>query len=275
MSKHKRLALLTREPATHRHRPEPSRPQSAPTVHVSQGPTVMQASRMLDDQYSLAERRSLVRQVGAVLGNRELQSVLQGQQSTAKRIAQRGGDVSAMALRPTHNAVQLGGRRRSRAKARTVFRLRNKRYSIRAKSLAGAIAAMTKKYGAEEWGSCKWYPRPRIAFDKETDTLIGIVLNVKIVITMPRWSGVSRQSKAVQTEWKAFSKALLEHEKGHEKLVRTHLGKLVQSLLGKNKEDARSAYESALKALKTASEAYDKRTKHGRTQGAVIDSTIK
>lgn len=275
MSKHKRFALLAREPVAHRRKPDRPRSEAAPTSHTFQGTAVVQASRLLDEQLSAGQRRLLIRQLGTVRGNHDVQSVVRGQQSAHRRTAQPGLDAPATAAQPTRNAVQLGGKRRARAKARTAFRLRNKRYSIRAKSLAGAISAMTLKYGAEEWGSCKWYPRPRFRFDKETDTLTHMVLNVKIVITMPRWPGVGRRSKAVQKEWKDFTKALLEHEQGHEKLVRAHLGKLAGTLVGKNKEDARSAYESALEALKTASEAYDKRTKHGRTQGAVIDSTIK
>jgi predicted secreted Zn-dependent protease len=275
MSKHKRFAILTREAAAQQRRRDRPRPAATPTRQMTQGPVVAQASRLPDHPLSPTQRRSLVQRLGTVRGNRDLQSLLHRSGTANGTIAQRSRERPAAAVQPTSNVVQLGRRRRTKPTARTVFRVRNKHYSIRAKSLSGAVAAMTKQYGADEWGSCKWHPRPRFAFDKQTDTVIRMVINVRIVITMPRWASVSRRSQAVQKEWKSFYQALLTHEQGHEKLVRTHLGKLARSLIGKNREDAKSEYESALQALETASKAYDTRTKHGRTQGTIIDTTIK
>jgi len=275
MSKHKRFALLTREQAVHKRTPDRADLEAVTTVHTVPGPAVLQASRLLGDQLSPAQRRSLIRQLGTVRGNRHLQTLVRGSEAVEDAADLRDQASPAVTIHPTTNAVQLNGRRRSRPKAKTVFRPSSRSYSFKATSLAKAIKAMTAKYGADEWGSCKWYPRPRFSFIKRDGTILSMVLTVRIVITMPRWKDVGKRSQAVQKEWNRFYAALLLHEQGHEKLVRAHLSKLPRSLVGKDRTQAHSDYQAALQALQDASDAYDGQNDHGRKQGTMIDTTIK
>jgi len=99
-------------------------------------------------------------------------------------------------------------------------------------------------------------------------------VNVGIGVTLPKLSDHSKLSAAAKAEWNRFLERLKAHEQGHIDLVRKHLGGLAESMPGSRRQQ-RDAFRSAERELKKASAAYDKQTRHGATQGALLDTSIR
>jgi predicted secreted Zn-dependent protease len=111
----------------------------------------------------------------------------------------------------------------------------------------------------------------------EQCTLTSFTTTVDVVTTLPRWSG-NRGDIALAQRWDRYRRALEEHEKGHAQ-VGIRAAEAIQSELSKVPPHATCAdlqivIESRVKGiLEGAREEeadYDRRTKHGTTQGAVF-----
>lgn len=120
-------------------------------------------------------------------------------------------------------------------------------------------------------------------------------LNWPCTITMPKCSSVSKLSKPAQKEWKRYMGCLETHETAHvpeyEKEIKA-IAAEIEALRGNaTNADENKAKKAAFDALaktfttdysqakndarlEANAEAYDKKTKHGKTQGAVLDTSI-
>jgi predicted secreted Zn-dependent protease len=114
-------------------------------------------------------------------------------------------------------------------------------------------------------------------------------LEYSFIIRFPNWSNYKSLSKAIINEWERFTKCLWVHERGHEKIaipiVKEYLKKFQSfniasaSCASDAEKDLRSQIESLGKLMEAefteASKNYDIKTRHGRTQGAKLQTNIR
>jgi predicted secreted Zn-dependent protease len=133
-----------------------------------------------------------------------------------------------------------------------------------------AVAATVSQM--QEAAKTEWFPR---YVSETTGGLISsVTVTVKTRVTMPDWSGYATVSQAEKDEWDRFCAALRAHEQGHIQLVLDNLSGIDEQLVGKSASDAAQAWSDALAGLKSASDAYDDSTDHGRNQGTTIDISV-
>jgi len=129
-----------------------------------------------------------------------------------------------------------------------------------------------------------------------TATLKGGTLTCNTTTTIPKLASDKDLSDAAKKEWKRFLSKVQVHEDGHAdsylKLAKTISDELNAMSGTGNGKDERSAQAAAVKDLtdqikktysgsgslgervKDDAKAYDTKTKHGATQGAVLDTSI-
>ena len=115
-------------------------------------------------------------------------------------------------------------------------------------------------------------------------------------ITTPKLASEKDLSSDALTEWKRFLSKVMVHEQGHAASYLELAGKMADEFnaltatgTGKDEKSAQAAAQKALVALmgttyggnvlgnriKADAAAYDAKTKHGATQGAVLDASIE
>ena len=91
-----------------------------------------------------------------------------------------------------------------------------------------------------------------------------------IEMTLPRLAAGVTLSRSEQAEWDRYYKALLGHERNHALMAVRAAGALQSALREAGScETAKSAADRVLAPLREASAEYDRRTRHGFTEGAV------
>lgn len=140
---------------------------------------------------------------------------------------------------------------------------------VQASTLAGVADAISQM---EEAAKTEWFPAYK--YDTTDEAVSGAVVTVKTKVTMPLWSGYTNVSQGQKDEWDRFMVALRTHEQGHLDLVSEGLSNVDGSLVGLSVNDAKKAWADALDALRSASDAYDAATDHGRNEGTIIDAGV-
>jgi len=119
-------------------------------------------------------------------------------------------------------------------------------------------------------------------------------LRYGFVFRFPDWTNVARLTTPVQTEWARYTSCLWVHEQGHVATAMTVLQQFLteyQNLrIGGAGSSAQAAEANAQRTLRTqvsevfnrlafrnqqASDRYDARTRHGRTQGAQLRTNLR
>lgn len=119
-------------------------------------------------------------------------------------------------------------------------------------------------------------------------------LRYGFVFRFPDWTNVGRLTTPVQTEWSRYTSCLWVHEQGHVATAMTVLQQFLteyQNLrIGGTGSSAQAAEANAQRTLRTqvsevfnrlafrnqqASDRYDARTRHGRTQGAQLRTNLR
>ena len=142
-------------------------------------------------------------------------------------------------------------------------------YNINGHSLAAVAEAISQK---DEAGMTEWFPR----YDYEVtgDNLSSVTVTVRTKITMPQWTEYRSACQLEKDEWDRFVTALETHEQGHIDLIVQYLSNVDSQMLGQSLSDAKQAWEDCLASLRSASEAYDRQSNHGRNQGTIIDTSV-
>lgn len=158
-------------------------------------------------------------------------------------------------------------------------------YDVRG-STAGELKEGMKIYGVR-WNDGKrydaftgWYVEWGYVFNSMGNLCAIEKVSTKVSVTyfLPRWKDSDGADPGLQERWDRFIDALRRHEEGHKEIA-------VEAALEIEKGVARlNSYKgcNALRNIADATaqeiiqifiaqqEAYDERTKHGRTQGAVF-----
>ena len=129
-------------------------------------------------------------------------------------------------------------------------------------------------------GKTKWDVQWKFKHEQQgvTCAIKGVAVAVGIAQTLPRWRGEAKGAPALKTRWRQFVDALTRHEDGH-KQHGLAAGKEIETALlaakpASNCEDltvaANSAAEAIVKRYQKLDEDYDRKTEHGRSQGATL-----
>jgi len=126
------------------------------------------------------------------------------------------------------------------------------------------------------------YTRCKIDWKYTTDSsgadcrLASLNIKTDITITVPTLAAPAKGGEVLQTHWKTYLKALLEHENGHRAIGLAAAAEIRKRLTALGPASDRNALAKTIKreAEKVLSEfqkrqdEYDKTTDNGRTQGA-------
>ena len=89
-------------------------------------------------------------------------------------------------------------------------------------------------------------------------------------VTLPRLVNVSSLSDGIQREWTRYLAGIEEHEKGHLLNAWTRRDDVLTAIKNATCDTANDAAKAVLKEINQADVDYDRRTDHGRRQGATF-----
>jgi len=111
-----------------------------------------------------------------------------------------------------------------------------------------------------------------------TCSLKDVVVAVGISRTLPKWRGEDKGAPSLKAHWSRFIDALQRHEEGH-KEHGLMAGRQIEAAVlavkpASNCEDLEAAANAAAQAIvakfQALDEEYDRKTDHGRRQGAML-----
>jgi predicted secreted Zn-dependent protease len=126
----------------------------------------------------------------------------------------------------------------------------------------------------------RWYGSWRYSYIVQNNrcTIERVLVNTNVTITLPQWNPPSQASRQLQRKWNRYIQALQTHENGH-KQHGIEAGKEIFKLLN-NLPSYRSCQDLQTAANNKSNQIiakynqrdidYDRRTQHGRTQGATF-----
>ena len=151
---------------------------------------------------------------------------------------------------------------------------------------AGELKEGMKAYGVR-WNDGKrydaftgWYVEWEYVFNSVENLCVIERAHTKVSVTyfLPRWKDSDGADPGLQEHWDRFINSLRRHEEGHKEIAvaaALEIEKAVASLNSyKGCEALRNVADTTAQGIIqkyiAQQEAYDKRTGHGRTQGAVF-----
>jgi predicted secreted Zn-dependent protease len=134
--------------------------------------------------------------------------------------------------------------------------------------------------GRRHAGKTRWDVQWKLRHEQHgvTCAMKEVAVAVGIAQTLPKWRSEAKGAAALKTRWQQFFDALRRHEDGH-KGHGLAAGKEIEVALlaakpASNCEDlaaaANSAAEAIVKKYRKLDEDYDRKTDHGRSQGASL-----
>lgn len=100
-------------------------------------------------------------------------------------------------------------------------------------------------------------------------------LTVTLTITMPAWAAYEDRPDPEKEEWDRFHCALRHHEDGHISLFRRESRTTYDKLVAETDPDRLGPIvDDETRRIQGLSDAYDRRTDHGRTQDTPCGSTV-
>ena len=129
-------------------------------------------------------------------------------------------------------------------------------------------------------GKTKWDVQWKFKHEQSgvTCEMKEVAVAVGVAQTLPKWRSEKKGVAALKTRWQQFTDALKRHEDGH-KDHGIAAGKEIEAALlaakpASNCEDlaasANSAADVIVKKYQKLDQEYDRKTGHGRTQGAAL-----
>jgi predicted secreted Zn-dependent protease len=143
-------------------------------------------------------------------------------------------------------------------------------------NLSGPLDKGEKRYDAET----KWHVRWQYWFGKNRYEcwINRVTTEVEVIFTFPKWKRSKKISGDLEQQWLNYMKALQEHENGHKEFGINAAKEIEGRLMSLRPLRSCNALENMAnsianqiidKYIKIQIE-YDRRTDHGRTQGAVF-----
>jgi predicted secreted Zn-dependent protease len=141
---------------------------------------------------------------------------------------------------------------------------------------SGPAGSDGKRYA----GRTRWDIQWKLKSEQQgtTCSMKHVAVAVGIAQTMPKWRGEDKGASGLKALWSKFIDALQSHENGH-KDHGMKAGKEIEAVLlavkpASNCEDLELAANAAAQAIVTKYQAldeeYDRKTDHGRNQGATL-----
>jgi predicted secreted Zn-dependent protease len=134
--------------------------------------------------------------------------------------------------------------------------------------------------GKRSAGKTKWDVQWKFKHAQQgiTCTMKDVAVAVGIAQTLPKWRGEAKGAPTLKTRWQQFSDALARHEDGHKQHGLAAAREIEAALLAakpaSNCEDlavaANSTADAVVKKYQKLDEDYDRKTGHGRSQGATL-----
>jgi predicted secreted Zn-dependent protease len=132
---------------------------------------------------------------------------------------------------------------------------------------------------APYWGQAGWYVNYKY-WSAEADgtcAVAGVTVGLHTNTYLPAWSPAPGAEPGLAQKWRRFIAAFELHEQLHVDIARRHAAKIAADLQRVSAPcdtfaDAVSGtFERDMDALEEEESAYDERTDHGATQGAVLE----
>jgi len=171
------------------------------------------------------------------------------------------------------------------AVAEPLVRLHTSYYYIDGPS-ATVLAAQLDQNGPPEGdgkryaGKTRWDVQWKFRHEQQGTVcaMKDVAVAVGVAQTLPRWRGEDKGAAALKARWTRFIEALRRHEDGHKEHA-LKAGRQIEAAVlavgpASNCEDLGAAANAAAQAIVTKYQAldeeYDRKTDHGRNQGATL-----
>ncbi len=110
---------------------------------------------------------------------------------------------------------------------------------------------------------------------KDDGVVSSVAITAVVFSRLPHWTQLSKQPKAVQTEWNRMLTALRGHENHHVTIAQSHLNGLPAALNGIHEDDLKTTWQEQMDSLQGAQDQYDTDTTHGQTEGVSLDLSVE
>jgi len=120
------------------------------------------------------------------------------------------------------------------------------------------VDAYTRWYFRWEWPG----------YGKLECDLSAAVVHAEVEVTFPRWQEDPSAPLELRERWQRYIDALAQHENGHVELAVRHRETVLQAIQSSTCENADESARRAVQSLNAANAAYDRKTQHGRKDGA-------
>jgi predicted secreted Zn-dependent protease len=108
--------------------------------------------------------------------------------------------------------------------------------------------------------------------------LRDVKVTLDVAVTLPRWKPPSTATPRLTDSWRSYLQHVRQHEAGHRLIAErnarelmTALGTMRGTSCDKLSSDASRAAEGIVADGRSRNRAYDVETKHGQTQGVVLN----
>jgi predicted secreted Zn-dependent protease len=137
------------------------------------------------------------------------------------------------------------------------------------------LAEVAQQLDPTEWGRCSYHYDYSYESTGGRATKVDTTLN--LTIRLPRWQGRgwNRASQAAKAEWQRMLHALGTHEDDHADIARRWAPTFQQRLLNQRVGNLRQRFNRTLGQVRAEQRRFDRRTRHGQTQGVSLDTSIQ
>lgn len=125
-----------------------------------------------------------------------------------------------------------------------------------------------------------WYVEWDVIFDSVENLCVidEVITKVSVTYFLPRWKGAGEADRRLRKRWDRFIDALREHEEGHKEIAVEAAREVEKEVVKLNsyhgcgtlRKNADATAEKIIRKYIREQQAYDEKTKHGRTQGGVF-----
>ncbi|MBF0107965.1 MAG: DUF922 domain-containing protein [Magnetococcales bacterium] len=151
-------------------------------------------------------------------------------------------------------------------------RNKNAEFRVDAADLENALRILV---GRDEWGLFKGNIQYKWKADANKN-VTSVNLMPTYTITMPRWTGYTRQPQECKDAWDIMWRALYEHEDGHRKIFELGTMNLVSGLEeieSQTSVNVDNFLKRKIQDMQNEQDQFDRETDHGRSRGVELTVT--